>query len=239
MTQMLASVTSVDEALIALELGADIIDLKNPSAGALGALPFATQRDIVAAIAGRCTISATIGDMPNDPKLLQEKINSTASTGVDIVKVGIARSQYPCGSWQGMGYQPVATRLVAVLFADDGFDLSWTENFAAQGFFGVMLDTDNKSAGGLRQHCDEALLRSFVAKARAHGLHCGLAGSLRADDIEPLLTFSLDYLGFRGALCRHQSRVASLDRDAFNSIRARIPRSAQSLRFSPTVLSVA
>ena len=38
-TQLLISVTSIEEASFALENGADIIDLKDPSAGALGALP--------------------------------------------------------------------------------------------------------------------------------------------------------------------------------------------------------
>ena len=59
MTQMLASVTSTAEALLALEWGADIIDLKNPSDGALGALPFETIRDIVKIIDGRRLASAT------------------------------------------------------------------------------------------------------------------------------------------------------------------------------------
>jgi len=39
MTELLISVTNVDEAFMAMELGADIIDLKDPSMGALGALP--------------------------------------------------------------------------------------------------------------------------------------------------------------------------------------------------------
>ena len=47
--KMLASVTSVDEALIALDAGVDMIDLKNPSTGALGALDPALVKDIVEA----------------------------------------------------------------------------------------------------------------------------------------------------------------------------------------------
>ncbi|TIQ75182.1 MAG: dihydroneopterin aldolase, partial [Mesorhizobium sp.] len=38
MTRMLASVTGVDEAEIALSGGVDIVDLKDPKAGALGAV---------------------------------------------------------------------------------------------------------------------------------------------------------------------------------------------------------
>ena len=39
MTRMLASVATLQEARLAAECGVDIIDLKNPAAGALGALP--------------------------------------------------------------------------------------------------------------------------------------------------------------------------------------------------------
>ena len=256
MTQMLASVTSVAEALLALELGADIIDLKNPHEGALGALPLATLVSIVAAIDGRRTVSATIGDIPNHPASIAQKVVATAATGVDIVKIGIAASRlalalgHPVGQpphlafWHGAawlgslgptpparlataaGPVPASTRLVAVLFADEAFDLAWIDALAASGFYGVMLDTADKQGGGLRRHCDDAWLRNFVQRARAKLLMCGLAGSLRLDDIAPLLALSPDYLGFRGALCRNTSRTAQLDADAFRAVRARMLNSA-------------
>ncbi len=118
MTQMLASVTSKAEALLALEWGADIIDLKNPNDGALGALPLATIREVVKAIDGRRLVSATIGDPSEDMPLVMQKIITTAATGVDIVKIGIATSRSQLASWQGMAWQPASARLVAVLFAD-------------------------------------------------------------------------------------------------------------------------
>ena len=246
MTQMLASVTSVAEALLALELGADIIDLKNPHEGALGALPLATLASIVTAIDGRRTVSATIGDIPDHPASIAQKVVATAATGVDIVKIGIAASRlalalgHPVGQppqlafWQGKGElagprpatgaepEPASTRLVAVLFADEGIDLAWIDALAASGFYGVMLDTADKRAGGLRSHCDDALLCNFVQRAQEKNLMCGLAGSLRLEDIAPLLALSPDYLGFRGALCRNTSRTDQLDADAFRAVRARI-----------------
>ena len=47
MTRMLASVATLQEARLAAECGVDIIDLKNPSTGALGALPTETVVEIV------------------------------------------------------------------------------------------------------------------------------------------------------------------------------------------------
>ena len=64
MTAMLASVRTLDEALLALRLGADLIDLKEPSRGALGALDHAAVRVMVRAVGGRRALSATIGDIP-------------------------------------------------------------------------------------------------------------------------------------------------------------------------------
>ena len=40
---------------------------------------------------------------------------------------------------------------------------------------------------------------------------CGLAGSLRLDDIPSLLPYQVDYLGFRGALCQAHDRVGQLN----------------------------
>ena len=63
MTGLLASVMTVEEAEAALAGGADIIDLKDPRRGALGALPAPVIRDCVAAIAGRQPVSATVGPL--------------------------------------------------------------------------------------------------------------------------------------------------------------------------------
>ena len=89
-----------------------------------------------------------------------------------------------------------------------------------------MLDTADKRGGGLRRHRSDAALGGFVRKARALGLLAGLAGSLAAADIPPLLGLRPDYLGFRGALCR-DGRAGALDPAAFATVRramARRPR---------------
>ncbi|MGH8473542.1 MAG: (5-formylfuran-3-yl)methyl phosphate synthase, partial [Gammaproteobacteria bacterium] len=45
MTGFLASVASVQEARVVLEAGADVVDLKAPAQGVLGALPVAILRE--------------------------------------------------------------------------------------------------------------------------------------------------------------------------------------------------
>jgi len=224
MTGMLASVENLDEALCVLEAGADIIDLKAPSLGALGALPLDTVREIAAALNGRRPASATVGDLPMDPRTVRPAVEAMAATGVYYVKIGF----FPGGDWDGTiaALAPVAARgvrLVAVLFGDRQPDLAYVKTLSAAGFHGVMLDTQDKGGGSLTQVCAPENLRGFVAEAKAHGLLCGLAGSLRLADIPPLLKLRPDYLGFRGALCRQHERTASLDASAVRAIRACLP----------------
>jgi uncharacterized protein (UPF0264 family) len=225
MTLLLASVRSPEEAAIALAGGADVIDLKEPAAGALGRLPEATVHASVAAIAGRRPVSATIGDMALEPRAVLAAVREMAALGVDIVKVGIFD-----GDVAGMldalaGAARDGIRLVAVLFADRAPDLALVEACAASGFHGVMLDTADKAAGPLTRHLDTATLRSFVAAARARMLLTGLAGSLGLADIAPLTALAPDYLGFRSALTRG-GRAGPLSAEAVAAVRAAIAQAS-------------
>ena len=64
MSQLLASVNSLSEALLVADIGVDIIDLKQPVHGALGALTVTEVGEIVRTLQGRYPISATVGDLP-------------------------------------------------------------------------------------------------------------------------------------------------------------------------------
>ncbi len=223
MTQLLASVCDPHEAMIALRAGADLIDLKNPAIGALGALPLVVIRETVRRL-DNFPSSATVGDLPADPALIAEAIRSTAATGVHLVKVGFFGARGDRGCIEALapaleGGPPV----VAVLFADRDPELSLLPAIAASGFVGVMLDTADKSGGGLRAHASPHDIRSFAETARALGLFVGLSGSLRSEDIAPLSVVEPDYLGFRTALCRG-GRAGPIDVNAVRTVRAEIDR---------------
>jgi uncharacterized protein (UPF0264 family) len=210
--KMLASVTSVEEARMALDAGADIIDLKNPAQGALGALSLQVIDDIVREVAGRRPISATIGDLPMQPELVLRMAESIAATGVDMLKIGFFGSQ---GHLECIRAVTALTaggqRIVAVLFADEMPGLSLLPALASARFHGVMLDTAHKIGGRLPDHLSLAELRQFVQQAKSLGLLTGLAGSLSENDIELLVPLAPDYLGFRGALCEKSSRTNALN----------------------------
>lgn len=228
MNGLLASVRSVAEADLALRGGADIVDLKEPRQGALGALPPETIRQAVAAVGGRRPVSATIGDLPAEPRVIAGAVARTAALGVDFVKIGIFPGGAPEASLAALA--PIAAsgvRLVALLFADRDPDFRLVRRAAACGFAGVMLDTMGKTGGGLRDALGVAALAAFVDEAHGLGLLAGLAGSLRIDDIAPLAPLCADYVGFRGALCRGD-RTGELDPAALRRIRASLDQASRS-----------
>jgi len=228
MTGVLASVRTPDEAESALAAGADLIDLKEPRRGALGALPADVIRMAIARIGGRRPLSATVGDLPMEPQRLARVVRDVGALGVDFVKVGMHENPVPVGCLAALGAAAACgIRIVAVLFADTGPDFTLIERARDHGLAGVMLDTADKRSGTLRDFLDDARLSEFVARARAIGLVSGLAGSLRASDIADLVAAGPDYLGFRGALCSG-GRTGMLDPDRTQAICAAVRSQAAS-----------
>ena len=227
MTLLLASVTGPAEAELALAHEADIIDLKDPARGALGALEPAVVRAAVTRIAGRRPTSAVCGDLPMEPDVIVAAVESMAATGAYYVKVGLFADARRADCIRALAPVAQRARLVGVMFADAGMDLALLPLLAESGFAGVMLDTAHKGAGRLLDHADFAILEAFVRTARAHDLLSGLAGSLEPPDVPRLLLLGPDYLGFRGALCAEHDRTAGLDPRAIGVIRALIPNDAR------------
>jgi uncharacterized protein (UPF0264 family) len=219
MTGMLASVNSLKEALLVLSAEVDIIDLKQPALGALGALERVDVKQIVTAIAGRRPVSATIGDLPMQPEVIFNAVQLMAETGVDYIKIGF----FPGDDWLGTLKKLSSVvlqnqALIAVLFADTQPDLTIMATLKASGFVGVMLDTMDKQQGSLTQVMTAEQIARFVSQAKELKLLCGLAGSLRLIDIPELMAYHPDYLGFRGALCQEHNRVGPLNEMAVNAI---------------------
>lgn len=222
---LLASVADLHEMGVARAGGADIVDLKQPAFGALGAW---SQEALTAAVllwnawgGHRPALSATAGDQPMVPALLLAAAERIASAGVPIVKVGLFASPHAANCVEALAPLAARTRLIGVLFADEGPDFGLIPALGRAGFAGVMIDTADKKAGPLTEHLDPLTLSQFVIEARRHGLMTGLAGSLRLDDIPALAAAGPDYLGFRGALCTG-GRTGSLDPAKLASVRARL-----------------
>ena len=222
--QLLVSVRSVDEALAVAACDVDLIDLKEPRDGALGALPPAALRAIVTALRRHgCerTISATIGDVPmDDVASLPARVAAVAACGVDLVKVGIAPHHRDASRvLDALAASGVA--VVPVFLADRGVDFALVQLACGLGFAALMLDTGDKRAGSLFDALDESELRRFVATARSAGRKVGLAGSLQLAHVERLQRIAPDYAGFRSAVCLGE-RTEALDASRVRALAARL-----------------
>jgi dihydroneopterin aldolase len=211
----------------AIEAGADIIDLKNPHAGALGALPDATIRKLVRICAGRLPVSATVGDLPPEAQRLTSAIRETAECGVDYVKVGFFSNDNLSQCLGAIASLTHEFDVIAVLFADREPPLHRLREFAGAGFRGVMIDTAGKRGGGLLEQIDTARLEDFVEQTRALDMLSGLAGSLCLEDIPRLLPLAPDYLGFRGALCEGSERTARVSASRLRTVRDAVSHSTR------------
>lgn len=237
MTGLLASVADPDELIVAAEGGADILDLKDPTAGALGAWrPEQIARAVALARSRsiRPPLSATIGDLPMVPALVAARVAETRACGVDYVKVGLFSAGDPTGCIAALAPEARrGARVVAVLFADLWPDAESLGRLLAEaaraGLAGAMLDTAGKDAGGLLRHKTLREVARFVDDARDLGLLTGLAGSLGLADIPALLPLGPDYLGFRTALCRGADRRGTLAPAALAAVRSAIPRASGEL----------
>ena len=211
---LLVSVRSLAEAERALTGGADLIDMKEPSRGALGAVDGSVLRSVVRRMDSLRPVSATIGDPSPDLEVMTARAETVAAAGPDYVKVGLARDSGTYARVEALA--PMArsgVRLVAVLLADNGLpETNLLDRLQAAGFAGAMLDTGDKASGSLTALYGVPDIAAFCRMVRRRGLLLGLAGSLRISDIPRLAPLRPDYLGFRGALCAG-GRTGVLDED--------------------------
>ena len=225
MTGFLASVDNLQDAITVSQHGADIIDLKDPSRGALGGLTIEAIHTIVDHLWEKSIVSATVGDLDADISLILKKIEQVADTGVDYVKVGMFSQEHINKCLPTFEYHARrGVNIIAVLFADIDFDIEETVRICKKAHLsGVMMDTAGKNAGSLLLHREINELANFIQSAKNQGLLTGLAGSLREEDIATLLPLNPDYIGFRTALCEGLVRTAPVSPLAVENIRKQIP----------------
>ncbi|MCW8974656.1 MAG: (5-formylfuran-3-yl)methyl phosphate synthase [Sedimenticola sp.] len=222
MTGLLASICSVEEADIALHSYVDIIDCKDPTRGALGALDLDLIASIVDFVNGERPVSATIGDLPADPKRIRHAVRNTADCGVDYIKLGLFEETTAAPCIMALKEECKHNQLIAVCFADLFDPMPLLPLLSTQGFHGVMIDTAEKKSGRLTELWSLTHLARFIDQAQLLGLVCGLAGRLTLDAIPSLLPLQADYLGFRSALCV-SDRTSQLDHRAVMRARNAMP----------------
>lgn len=226
MTQLLISVKNVEETLIALESGVDIIDLKDPNIGALGALDIETSREILQKVHQYKLLShqqtfaltsATVGENHATLNNLINEIDARVKIGIDIIKISVSSLLSDTGSFvddQLMTHisSSKQVKFIAVFFADQSVDLTLLKKLKHHGFYGAMIDTHKKQPN-LLEICTSSTLQMFTQECHKNDLKSGLAGSLKPQHVEALAAINPSYIGFRGGVCAEGIRKNGLMQD--------------------------
>jgi uncharacterized protein (UPF0264 family) len=214
MTKLLISVRSSQEAEIACQSGADLIDIKEPARGSLGAADPATIVQIARQVAGRRPISAALGELAHGASA-----HPCLAGHVQYLKTGLAGCR-DLADWT-QHWQAHIERLprgvvpVAVVYAD------WQtaaapgptvvlEQAVRLGCGAVLLDTFDKQRGPLTKLLDASEIATFINDVARRGLLSVVAGSLAMDHVAAIARLAPDYIAVRGAACTG-GRTGSLD----------------------------
>jgi uncharacterized protein (UPF0264 family) len=216
---LLVSVVSALEARHALAGGADIIDVKDPSQGPLGAPSPRVLSEVVTEIGGAAPVSVALGDLPNLPHTAALAARGAALGGAAFVKVGlreIATVDNAVALMRAVA-EAVApeTAVIAAAYADaaaldpPALAPEWLPDVVRRaGIAGALVDTFVKDGRGLYSWLSERELVDLIARTRGAGGHFAVAGQLTLGDLRRVET---DVVGVRSAVCRGGDRAAELD----------------------------
>lgn len=217
--RLLVSVVSALEARRALAGGADIIDVKDPSQGPLGAPSPRVLSEVVTEIGGAAPVSVALGDLPNLPHTAALAARGAALGGAAFVKVGlrgIATVDNAVALMRAVA-DAVApeTAVIAAAYADaaaldpPALAPEWLPDVVRRaGIAGALVDTFVKDGRGLYSWLSERELVDLIARTRGAGGHFAVAGQLTLGDLRRVET---DVVGVRSAVCRGGDRAAELD----------------------------
>jgi uncharacterized protein (UPF0264 family) len=204
-TRLLVSVRSADEAQIALAGGADLIDVKEPRDGSLGAASPEVWREVAAVVGEARPLSAALGEL-----LGFEPPPSEALHGYRYAKLGLAGcSELPdwCNRWQAaLSRLPKRITAVAVAYADHEAaqapsPMEVCATGARLGCRVLLIDTFDKGHGDVFDAIPIQRLAQLIQQARLCDMRVVLAGSLRLSRLDEALAVSPDYVAIRGAAC--------------------------------------
>lgn len=197
MPGLLVSVRSVDEALRALEGGADLIDIKEPAHGALGRANNTTISAIVSAIDGRAPVSAALGEW-------RDFVPGSEPPGVTMVKwgpIGLDQASAMTFGWTNTGPQRVLVayadgRTPDVMPLDSLLEVALSIRPTA-----FLIDTCRKDGSTLLDHQSIDVLIQIRTALASKEVPLALAGSLGPTQIELLRVVRPAWFAVRGAAC--------------------------------------
>jgi len=203
--RLLVSVRSAAEAESALRGAADVIDIKEPARGPLGAADLSTMASIVRVVADRAPLSAALGE-------LVQPSPSAMPAGLRYAKIGLAGAP---PNWpqqlQTAFARAAPAQAIAVAYADHQLAkaprvhdvLTWACDFGAAG---LLVDTATKDGRTLFDWIETRDLQPLIDRAHQHRLLIALAGSLGAGQLSQAMDLEPDIIAVRSAACAGRDR---------------------------------
>jgi len=237
--RILISVRDVVEALAAVEGRADIIDIKDPAKGSLGAASPEVWTEISDRIGGSHSWSIAMGELEHGSP--QPKPLGLTPAFAKVGLAELADNKQWRQFWAEWREQlPATTAPVAVAYADQATARcpavdEIVVTGASMGCQVLLIDTFDKSHGGLLDHVRLEELAVWCRLARRHRMRIALAGSLSAADVPNVLSLRPDWLAVRGAVCtgnRNSSVCRQKVSDFVDSVRRMSRRVVESVDYS-------
>lgn len=227
--KLLVSVRSAGEAALASVAGVDVVDVKEPSNGALGKADDLVLADVVRAVVQNPgpTLSAAMGELTD-----WFEAPLRVPTGFHFVKFGTAGLR-GLSNW-GNCFRSIAarvaaggegrTRAVAAVYADARRARSpdWREALEWTVLTGgsvLLIDTWIKDGCGFWNWTTDRGYREILDACRSSGTALAVAGSLDLPSIQRFAGRPPDYLAVRGAACRGGDRGAPICLERMQSLR--------------------
>ncbi|HET7601181.1 MAG TPA: (5-formylfuran-3-yl)methyl phosphate synthase [Gemmatimonadales bacterium] len=233
--QLLVSVARAAEVEAAVEGGADVIDAKDPSRGALGPVARRALAEIAARVPARMPFSVALGEVASPaeaartigkcPVAVRPAETYVKLASPDPARGADVRARFAAAARAARAH-PARPLVVAVIYVDAAAPAdspgSLTEAIAAAGASGLLLDTMKKDGRSLLDWAAPARLREWRDHARAAGLVFAVAGSLRLEHLPEIAALGPDLVGVRGAACEG-GRGGTVSARRVRELRAAVP----------------
>jgi len=217
--KLLISPKNKTEAIEAIRGGADIIDVKNPSEGSLGANFPWVIKEVLDIVPKNVETSCTIGEMSKLPGSMSLAARGAASIGVNYIKARLSGLRKPEEAINLMAKVVRAVKdfnsdikVVITGYADaekiDSINPLLVPIIAANVSADVaMIDTAIKNGKSLFDFMSKEQISNFIDTSHKLRLKTALAGSIRIADLSKIQELKADILGIRGAACTGRDRL--------------------------------
>ena len=96
-------------------------------------------------------------------------------------------------------------------------DLSLIPKIHTAGFYGAMIDTQQKGHALVELQAMPELIK-FIEMCKQHNLISGLAGSVGLQHLTSLIALNPGFIGMRGGVCDAGSRILSLSQKKVEAV---------------------